>query len=55
MAEYQPQLKYAIASIAILENADPESNEFCNALAKIHACSTILELYSERLLEAIAC
>ena len=28
MAEYQPQLKRAIAAIAVLENIDPESDEF---------------------------
>ncbi|GBO56462.1 hypothetical protein APA_4798 [Pseudanabaena sp. lw0831] len=53
MAEYQPQLKRAIAAIAILENTDPESDEFCNALAELHVCSTILEPYSEGMLEAI--
>ncbi len=53
MAEYQPQLKRAIAAIAILEKADPESDEFCNALAELHVCSTILEPYSEGMLEVI--
>ena len=42
MAEYQPQLKRAIAAIAVLENTDPESDEFCNALAELHVCTTIL-------------
>ncbi len=53
MAEYQPQLKRAIDAIAILENTDPESDEFCNALAELHVCSTILEPYSEGMLEVI--
>ena len=53
MAEYQPKLKRAIAAIAILENTDPESDEFCNALAELHVCTTILEPYSEGMLEAI--
>ncbi len=53
MAEYQPQLKRAIEAIAILENTDPESDEFCNALAELHVCTTILEPYSEGMLEAI--
>lgn len=53
MAEYQPQLQKAIAAIAVLENTDPESDEFCNALADLHVCSTILEPYSEGMLEAI--
>ncbi|OYQ64682.1 hypothetical protein B9G53_10510 [Pseudanabaena sp. SR411] len=53
MAEYQPQLQKAIAAIAILESADPETDEFCKALADLHVCSTILEPYSEGMLEAI--
>lgn len=53
MAEYQPQLKRAIEAIAILENTDPDSDEFCYALAELHVSSTILEPYSEGMLEAI--
>jgi hypothetical protein len=53
MAEYQPQLKRAIAAINILETANPDSDEFCNALAELHVCTTILEPYSEGMLEAI--
>jgi hypothetical protein len=53
MAEYQPQLQKAITAIAVLENTDPESDEFCYALADLHVCSTILEPYSEGMLEAI--
>ena len=53
MAEYQPQLQKAIAAIAILESADHETDEFCKALADLHVCSTILEPYSEGMLEAI--
>jgi hypothetical protein len=53
MAEYQPQLQKAIAAIAVLENTDPESDEFCHALADLHVCSTLLEPYSEGMLEAI--
>jgi len=29
-----------IAAIAVLENTDPESDEFCYALADLHVCST---------------
>lgn len=53
MAEYQPQLQRAIKAIAVLENTDPDSDEFCNALADLHVCTTILEPYSEGMLEAI--
>jgi hypothetical protein len=53
MAEYQPQLKRALEAINILERANPESDEFCNALAELHVCTTILEPYSEGMLEAI--
>ncbi len=53
MAEYQPQLKHAIEAINILEIANPNSDEFCNALAELHVCTTILEPYSEGMLKAI--
>ena len=53
MAEYQPQLKRAIEAINILETANPDSDKFCNALAELHVCTTILEPYSEGMLEAI--
>jgi hypothetical protein len=42
-----------VSAIAVLENTDPESDEFCHALADLHVCSTILEPYSEGMLEAI--
>ena len=35
MAEYQPQLKRALEAINILEIANPDSDEFCNALAEL--------------------
>ena len=38
---------------SILETANPKSDEFCNALAELHVCTTILEPYSEGMLEAI--
>ena len=53
MADYQPQLKLAIAAIKILETTSPDSDEFCNALAELHVCTTILEPYSQGMLESI--
>ena len=53
MAEYPPQLKRAIEAINILEITNPDSDEFCNVLAELHVCTTILEPYSEGMLEAI--
>jgi hypothetical protein len=32
---------------------DPESTEFSNALAELHVCATVLEPYSEGMVEAI--
>ncbi|MDJ0730235.1 MAG: hypothetical protein QNJ33_09630 [Crocosphaera sp.] len=51
--EYQPQLEKAINAIKILKNTDPNSEEFSQALADLHVCSTILEPYSEGIVEAI--
>ena len=51
--EYQPQLEKAIKAIQILKNTDPNSDEFSQALADLHVCSTVLEPYSEGLVEAI--
>ena len=53
MAEYPPQLKRAIEAINILEITNPDSDEFCNVLAELHVCTTILDPYSEGMLEAI--
>ena len=53
MAEYPPQLKRAIEAINILEITNPDSDEFCNVLAELHVCTTIIEPYSEGMLEAI--
>ena len=44
MAEYQPQLKRAITAINILETTNPDSDEFCNALAVMcHICWRVQE------------
>jgi hypothetical protein len=51
--EYQPQLEKAIQAIQALKNTDPNSEEFSQALADLYACSTVLEPYSEGMVEAI--
>ena len=51
--EYQPQLEKAINAIKVLKNTDPNSEEFSQALANLHVCSTVLEPYSEGIVEAI--
>ena len=53
MGEYLPQLEKAIAAIQHLENSDPDSEEFSQALADLHVAATILEPYSEGMVEAI--
>ncbi len=53
MAEYLPQFERAIAAIHTLNNADPESEEFSQALANLHIAATILEPYSEGIVEVI--
>ncbi|MBE9156281.1 hypothetical protein IQ265_05470 [Nodosilinea sp. LEGE 06152] len=53
LSEYRPQLGNAIAAIQTLEipNADEES--FSQALADLHVCATVLESYSEGMVDAI--
>ena len=51
--EYQPQLEKAINAIKIIKNTDPNSEEFSQALADLHVCSTVLEPYSEGIVEVI--
>jgi hypothetical protein len=53
MAEYLPQLEAAIAAIHQLQNSNPDSEEFSQALADLHVAATILEPYSEGMVEAI--
>jgi hypothetical protein len=53
MAEYLPQLEKAIAAIKTLETSDPNSEEFSQALADLQVAATILEPYSEGIVEAI--
>jgi hypothetical protein len=51
--EYQPQLEKALNAIQVVKSTDPDSEEFSQALADLHVCSTILEPYSEGMVEAI--
>ncbi len=53
MAEYRPQLEAAIAAIRSLQQGDPNSEDFSQALADLHVAATILEPYSEGMVEAI--
>ena len=51
--EYAPQLEKAIVAVKQLETADPDSEEFSQALADLHVAATVLEPYSEGIVEAI--
>ncbi|HIK16020.1 MAG TPA: hypothetical protein IGS53_12150 [Leptolyngbyaceae cyanobacterium M33_DOE_097] len=53
LAEYRPYLERAIAAVKVLESANPESEEFSDALAELHVSATVLEPYSEGMREAI--
>jgi hypothetical protein len=53
MGEYVPYLEQAIAAIKVLETTDPNSEEFSQALADLHVAATVLEPYSEGMVEAI--
>jgi hypothetical protein len=53
MSEYLPQLEAAIAAIQALRSGEPDSEEFSQALADLHVAATILEPYSEGMVEAI--
>ncbi|PSB66776.1 hypothetical protein C7B61_09595 [filamentous cyanobacterium CCP1] len=53
IADYRPQLERAIAAMQILETADPNSDEFSQALADLQVAATILEPYSQGMLLAI--
>ena len=50
ISEYLPQLQAAIDQ---LRENDPDSEEFSQALADLHVAATILEPYSEGMIEAI--
>lgn len=53
LADYQPQLERAIAALSILQSSDPNSEAFSDALAELHVAATILEPYSQSMVEAI--
>lgn len=53
LAEYRPQLEKALQAIQVLESANAASEEFAQALADLHVCATVLEPYSEGMVEAI--
>lgn len=53
LTEYRPQLEKALQAIQVLETANLESEEFTQALADLHVCATVLEPYSEGMVEAI--
>ncbi len=53
IAEYLPYLERAIAAIKTLETTDADSEEFSQALADLHVAATVLEPYSEGMVEPI--
>jgi hypothetical protein len=53
LEDYQPYLERAIAATKILQTVDPQSEEFSHALAELHVSATVLEPYSEGMVEAI--
>ncbi len=53
LAEYRPQLKKALAAIQTLEAQDTDDEDFSQALADLHVCATVLESYSEGMVDVI--
>ncbi|HSM82669.1 MAG TPA: hypothetical protein VLS96_13340 [Nodosilinea sp.] len=53
LAEYRPQLEKAIVAIQTLETSDADEESFSQALADLHVCATVLESYSEGMVDAI--
>ncbi len=53
LAEYRPQLEKAIAAIQTLETPYADEESFSQALADLHVCATVLESYSEGMVDAI--
>jgi hypothetical protein len=51
--DYRPRLEQAIQAIQILETSSSDSVEFVQALADLQVCATVLEPYSEGLVNAI--
>jgi hypothetical protein len=53
LTEYRPQLEKAIAAIQVLESPNSDEEAFSQALADLHVCATVLESYSEGMVDAI--
>lgn len=53
LADYRPQLEKALTAIQILETPTIDEESFSQALADLHVCATILESYSEGMVDAI--
>lgn len=53
LSEYRPELEKAIAAIQTLEAPDADGESFSQALADLHVCATVLESYSEGIVDAI--
>ncbi|PZV14656.1 MAG: hypothetical protein DCF21_12545 [Leptolyngbya sp.] len=47
------QLEKAITAIQTIEAQDTDDEDFSQALADLHVCATILESYSEGMVDAI--
>jgi hypothetical protein len=53
LQEYKSRLAQALTAIEVIEHSDTDSEEFSQALADLHVCATVIEPYSEGLVEAI--
>ena len=53
LADYRPQLEKALKAIQILESSNADEESFSQALADLHVCATVLETYSEGMVDAI--
>ncbi len=53
LADYKHQLAKGIDAIKILDSSEANSEEFIEALANLQVCVTILEPYSEGMVEII--
>jgi len=51
--ENQSRLEQALAAIEVIKKSDLASDEFSQPLADLHVCATVIEPYSEGLVEAI--
>lgn len=53
LGDYRPQLEKALKAIQILESPNADEESFGQALADLHVCATVLETYSEGMVDAI--